>query len=538
VRQHRIYSRRTTARKVREEAAEIAFLRPHPDHPNNGEESSYRNSSNELSYIGNYSKGLPHNNIGEVTPSAYRAMVRVLTSGEPDEFERIPLGTIGGFKLINPQAGLAFDLEGPDCHALFIPPAPRIDGLEAAGEMVELYWMALLRDINFADFSTNNLVTDAANELSGLVDFKGPQINGNVTPETIFRGNTPGNLAGPYISQFLLKGNKDSALNYDEKRGFIKFGTLRIDQRQKTVMAGTDFLKDENSWKDAQNGEDFNCQNIGFDSTPRFIRNMRDLANYVHFDALYEAYFNACLYLLNLNSPCENLNLPPHAPFDIGNPYIDSQSQIGFGTFGGPHILSLVTEVATRALKAVWFQKWFVHRRLRPEEFGGRIHYHKTGLANYPIRDQVLNSQALQRVFNSNNSYFLPQAFPEGAPTHPSYGAGHATVAGACVTILKAWFDESFPIENPVISNANGTALVNYTGPDKDSLTVGGELNKLAANIAIGRNMAGVHYRSDYTESIKLGEIVAIGILEEQKLTYNENHSFTFTRFDGTSITI
>jgi hypothetical protein len=37
----------------------------------------------------------------------------------------------------------------------------------------------------------------------------------------------------------------------------------------------------------------------------------------------------------------------------------------------------------------------------------------------------------------------LPQVFPEGAPTHPAYGAGHATVAGACVTILKAWFDES-----------------------------------------------------------------------------------------------
>ncbi len=37
----------------------------------------------------------------------------------------------------------------------------------------------------------------------------------------------------------------------------------------------------------------------------------------------------------------------------------------------------------------------------------------------------------------------LPMAFPEGSPTHPAYGAGHATVAGACVTILKAWFDES-----------------------------------------------------------------------------------------------
>jgi hypothetical protein len=35
----------------------------------------------------------------------------------------------------------------------------------------------------------------------------------------------------------------------------------------------------------------------------------------------------------------------------------------------------------------------------------------------------------------------LPMAFQEGSPMHPSYGAGHATVAGACVTILKAFFD-------------------------------------------------------------------------------------------------
>ena len=37
----------------------------------------------------------------------------------------------------------------------------------------------------------------------------------------------------------------------------------------------------------------------------------------------------------------------------------------------------------------------------------------------------------------------LPVAFQEGSPMHPAYGAGHATVAGACVTILKAFFDTS-----------------------------------------------------------------------------------------------
>lgn len=50
---------------------------------------------------------------------------------------------------------------------------------------------------------------------------------------------------------------------------------------------------------------------------------------------------------------------------------------------------------------------------------------------------------APDQVAQKYGTYFLPMAFPEGSPTHPSYGSGHATVAGACTTILKAFFDES-----------------------------------------------------------------------------------------------
>jgi hypothetical protein len=138
-------------------------------------------------------------------------------------------------------------------------------------------------------------------------------------------------------------------------------------------------------------------------------------------------------------------------------------------------------------------------------------------------------------VFSAHGTYLLPMASPEGCPTHPSYGAGHATVAGVCVTILKAWFDEKFVLPSPVVPDRTGRLLNPYSGPD---LTVGNELNKLAANVAIGRNAAGVHYRSDYTESVLLGESVALDILEEQKETYNEDFSFTLTRFDGKTVTI
>lgn len=517
-------NRQVLARKVRDKAAEIAFHRPHPDEVANSDEETLRNANNELSYIGNFSKGLPHNSLGEVDPKAYGALLSAVASGNPADFEKIPLA--GTRKLTNPQAGLAFDLEGADSHALAIRPAPAFSSAEEAGEMAELYWMALLRDVHFSAFQSDPGVGEASKDLSNFSDFRGPKTGGKVTPATIFRGFTPGDLLGPYVSQFLLMGTSDAALNRTPSSGYIQYGVLSIDQRQRTVKAGVDYLTDFSTWLKVQNGLDTGEQNQ-FDTTPRFVRNMRDLANYVHFDALYEAYLNACLILLDLN-----------VPLDPDNPYTHSATQIGFGTFGGPHILSLVTEVATRALKAVWYQKWFVHRRLRPEAFGGLLHNHKTGTAHYPINEELLQSTVLGQVSNKYGSYLLPIAFPEGCPTHPAYGAGHATVAGACVTILKAWFDESVVLGNPLVSNSDGTLLVPYSGPDANALTVGGELNKLAANIAIGRNAAGVHWRSDYSESVTLGEAIALSVLEEQKLTYNENFSFSLTKFDGTTITI
>jgi len=213
-----------------------------------------------------------------------------------------------------------------------------------------------------------------------------------------------------------------------------------------------------------------------------------------------------------------------------------SANQDGFTTFGGPHVATLLTEVAARVLKAQWFQKWYVHRAQRPEAFAGRVHNHLTGAASYPLHSDVLNSAAVQAIFTEYGTYLLPQVFVEGSPLHPSYGSGHATVAGACVTILKAWFDENYVIPNPVVPAPDGLSLLPYSGPP---LTVGGELNKIASNVAFGRNIAGIHWRSDAIEAMRLGEAVAISILRDQRLCYNENFAgFTFTRFDGASVTI
>lgn len=511
----RALPRRQKALWVRQEAALLASQRPHPQHISNGDETRYSQ------YIGNYSKGLPHNSWGEVDKVSYQLLLRALQSGASADFTAIPLG--GGRRLTSPQAGLAYDLEGPDAQAVTIPPAPRLDSAETAGEMCELYWMALLRDVPFVEFNSHPLVAEAAADLSKLSDFRGPQDPQArcVTPATLFRGFTPGDLVGPYLSQFILH--------------LIRFGSLEIHQRNETVAPGVDYLTRSQDWLAVQNGAVVSAAKIDRDNR-LYLRNMRDVAHYVEIDALYEAYLNAALILLDVGAPVSD-----------GNPYKSSSNQIGFATFGGPHLLSLVTEVATRALKAVWFQKWFVHRRLRPEAYAGLVHHHHYGNASYPVHRDILRSAVLDRVYAKNKkgggeaTYLLPMAFVDGCPTHPAYGAGHATVAGACVTVLKAWFDEACVLKNKmrlVEPSADGRCLVNYRGADSHYLTLGGELNKLAANIAIGRNMAGVHWRSDYTESVKLGERVAIGILEEQSLTYNEPHFYTLTTFEGRRIRI
>lgn len=492
-----------------------------PDHPDNGDEDRYAKR------IGNYSKGLPHNALGEVDPGAYDALLDAMDSERPRDFEDIPMGCPDISRqmlLVNPQAGLAFDLEGTDSHQFYQPPAPRLSSAEEAGEMVELYWQAQLRDVPFEEFGANPLALQACAELSTRSDFRGPKQGGQVTPLTLFRGFTAGDAKGPYLSQFMLKPTP--------------FGTEFVDRRSRVPLPGSNFMTNYQEWLDVQNG----CrplQGTPFDATRRYLRNGRDLGQWVHIDVLFQAYFNACLILGTTLDAGDPFSSGMGCPLNQGNPYIGSRTQIGFGTFGGPYIKTILCEVATRALKAVWFQKWFVHRRVRPEAFAGRVHNHKTGAAQYPIHADVLNSAVAAQVFGETGTYLLPMAFPEGCPLHPAYGAGHATVAGACVTLLKALFDESFLVPNPVTAAPDGLALVPYTGPDANQLTVGGELNKLASNVGIGRNWAGVHWRSDYTESLRLGEAVAISLLRDQRSSYNENfRGFTFTKFDGQTVTV
>ena len=365
------------------------------------------------------------------------------------------------------------------------------------------------------------------------------------------RGSSYGVDKGPYLSQFLLIGSSEGPSTKAEQQGKINFGNQLIDQRVRNATL-KDWMINWNEWLAVQNGDEKRDNPTLFSSGTRFIHTPRDLATYVHDDALYQAYLNACLILLGMK-----------APFDPGfsalaGEKIDGKESntTGFALFGGPHILSLVTEVATRGLKAVRYQKFQNHLRLRPEALAGRLARVQEIEALPEIKaineisgqfsamasqlTPVMNAiRAHNLCRGGENLPLLPMAFQEGSPMHPAYGAGHATVAGACVTVLKAFFNTKAELrwtgdgirfllpEDPTgipvqFVTADDGACLEMQFTDTP-LTLLGELNKPAANISIGRNMAGVHYYSDYYDSLRMGEEIAVGILEEQAYGYPAN---------------
>lgn len=593
-------------------------------HCANDDEAKYK----DRHFVGSFTKGLPHDETGRVDPEQFKRFRVAIHTGDFWGDRHLQLGKTGEWRAVDvsaknkekplrgweaPSSGLTFEMHGPDSHSVTMPIAPELGSDQLTFEMAEVYWLALLRDIPLSEFQQEancDLIQAALKHLNALpwlqqgmptaprLERRKRKLRSQALDEqTVFRGATPGDLAGPYLSQFLLIGTPGPEGRQDNiTEGLISYGALKIDQKVTPALKGLDHMTTWDVFLDVQDGANLK----GFDrferegSLKRFISTPRDLATYVHFDALYQPYLNACLILLGLQAPVDpgilHLNDLYSEPArklsssDLGK--VD-----GFALFGGPHILNLLTEVATRALKAVRYQKFNIHCRLRPEALGGWMEAIRRempeikGIEALQRMYEVLNTaqgeiNLLERIGSHNSEQncktrdylktpdtsgtptaLLPMAFPEGSPMHPAYGAGHATVAGACVTMLKAFFDTEAVFakrEDRLVILPAGkcqesdeaiayvpqeSCLSESEGSLSEPLTVGGELNKLAANISIGRNMAGVHYYTDYIDSLVMGEKIALGVLLEQSLAYetyplDARPSFSLTTFLGRTLKI
>ena len=212
---------------------------------------------------------------------------------------------------------------------------------------------------------------------------------------------------------------------------------------------------------------------------------------------------------------------------------------------GQPDIAATLAAVAAEAIKAVWYQKWWVHLRHRPESGGGIVYLTKTGQGGTQghVSNTVLNSQAVQNSFTANNSYFLSQAFPEGSPiirliprgTEPYRRRLHHSAQ-----IFLQWRLQALPKPAVLVPSTDGATVAVYAPPPGEpQLSVNGELHKLAHNVSFGHGIhAGIHWRSDTDTSIQLGEAVALSWLQDRAHVYNERFGVTLTKVDGTTATI
>lgn len=511
--------------------------------PDNGDRLRY----NDFSAL--HSKALVHDALGVPNRTSYQSLIDALETETENHFQalqRVIVGTPGGgpnSRLNGPAGSFALDLEGLDSHAFTIPPpSPTVRSAQTATEEVEHYWAALLRDLPFTEYETDTtgLVQAAVDDLKSRSFIIGGGANQwpAVTKRNLFRArvaaNNDGNLKGPYISQFMLQPTN--------------YGAQPLDQKIQTFAPNQDFMVNFGSYQNIQNGGP--SGNPAPDGTRRFIRNGRDLTAYTRVDVLFQAYFVAFLLLDQLRAP-----LNPGNPYGrLGGPIPLSNTQKPFGTLGGPDAAGTLAEMATRALKASWCRKWIVDLRLRPEEYGALVEARRTNstpkpLAAAELHNDVLSSAALPRILAKHGTHFLPQAYPEGSPTHPCYTGGHATVAGACCTAIKFFFDGSQKLrpllqaQNPprdlVQPSSDGLSLVPYTGADANDIDINGELSKVAFNVCFGHGVhAGIHFRSSNYWGVLLGEEVALSVLRDRAKSYHEPFTINITKFDGSTATI
>eukprot|EP00904_Undaria_pinnatifida_P002852 jgi/Undpi1/12568/HiC_scaffold_6.g02237.m1 len=356
-----------------------------------------------------------------------------------------------------------------------------------AAQQAEVYWMAVVRDIPFSQFDTNELTRLAAENLQDLPDFKGLNIprskGGKIDPVTdLFRTDWPGVTTGPVVSQFMLSD--------------FLIDSIVVTPKADPLFPGMDYMTAFQPWLDNGASE---VETIFDTDNPRFIRNGRDLATVSFADHLYIEAFRAALILFTQ------------------------------GALGG--------SIGPRAPDG-----WQVHRVLRPEAYGGLVHNTLMKDVITPLPASLLKNTVLLDLVKAVNkrmnpdgeeTFLLPMAVAEGSPTHPAYPSGHAINVGGYITALKAFLgfeggQKCFP--NPVVSNDAGTKRIKYRpsgreivdecidkrGRKVDGLTYEGELNKVSANVLIGRSHLGVHWRMDGVNGALVGETSTVRRLQQE----------------------
>lgn len=303
------------------------------------------------SVVAKFGKSLPHDGeTGLPTTEAYDALVEATeTGGEATAYRDIPQAYDGSSgtdsrPLVQPETAWTYQAEGGSTAQLRIAVPPAFDDPATGAEMVELYWRALTRDVNFYDYEDDDEIASAAVELDELDAYNGPGADGKVTPDNVFRGVTPGATTGPYVSQFLWKDR--------ELGGGVE------DQKIEVLAKDDDYVTDVDDWLAVQRGRVPKTNE--FSDEPRYVITGRDMCERVHDDPPFRQIQKAAQVLIfTMNAP-----LDPSIPYTL-KPFSDAdsdgdrneanfleQTTLPFNDFGPLYIEKKVLEASEQGQKA------------------------------------------------------------------------------------------------------------------------------------------------------------------------------------------
>lgn len=488
-----------------------------------------------------YSKTLSHNSVtGFPEKEHVDTILKAVETGTLEDENAMALDSNSVRKIEGVYNGKSFSLLAGDPSVFSISPSLYypINSRQAMFEMMEVYARCVLRDMPFSTIKAGTdpavvSVLTALNAYSNAFTTNPVAVSGNIEAAQLFCGGFPGTTIGPYVSQLLVHpydhGNLAITQKYQEESDSVASSTME-------------------GWLNIQNGiTPPGANKTGFN---KYIYNGRMGGSKVHNDALYQCFLSGALVCLDNGITLE--------AEDNG-----SAKSTAWTSGGEPSLFAAIAQVALYALRTAWMSKFSCTMRVRPEVFAQRLQFGLVGdssiVSAVPGLVQLVenstsgNSILSQiRTLNGNDTVLLRLIYPEGSPTHPSLPAGHATVAGACVTVIKAMLKLRDDSGNPIpwvadgrqsMESTDGDTLTQSAYGDESQMTVIGELNKLGANISGFRDFAGVHYRADTAAGMKLGEDLAVQFLKDVAREYGETttgvfQGFNLTKFSGEQILI
>jgi hypothetical protein len=495
----------------------------------------YDSATQTVYYPWIHSKGLTHNaTTGFPTQADVDLLLEARNKGTTEAVDAIPLSGAAIRKIRNILVGHNFNLIGTDpSPTLNVIVKPSVDSNESAFEMAEVYSKSLLRDVSFWDIE-QGLNATANTHITNLNAFPSKSIapvsGGLITAPLLHRDALPGCDLGPYVSQIFYSG------------GY--FSPVRIESPQPQFRSYNDNFGSQTlaTWLQIQNGEEPTATASG--ASLQFIFSARQL-----------------MTLAFQENPGQTMSwLTDYVAQTLPLQFNGSDNNDAYISGGIQSLHSSIQGVITACCSTSAHHKWAVNMGIRPEVLAQRYDLADGLNNNSALFDDVPGLQFIKDRANGEMAPFISEVQAQSgstallrtvrgnsSPMDPSMPSLWSVIAGACITIYKAYldchdqFDIPLAFPNPIVHSLTGGLPVAYAGPLGSTPTINGELNKLASNLGQAQGWLGEAFRSDL--AYELGETIAIRYLGDTVKSFHESYDgvfegFKLTRFNGEFITI